>query len=87
MRRSPLANDFVTRRDIEALQKSAAGATRYLEASLQNAEVAADAGHVAGTGGALALEERRSTALQRPTAAKTVAMAAMTRAVRQACRC
>src|SRR5213083_1682681 len=31
-----VTTDFVTRRDIEALQKSAAGATRYLEASLQN---------------------------------------------------
>jgi ABC-type protease/lipase transport system fused ATPase/permease subunit len=35
-----LFNDFITRRDIESLQKAAAGASRYLEASLQNAEVA-----------------------------------------------
>jgi len=79
-----VTTDFVTRRDIEALQKSAAGATRYLEASLQNAEVA----QTLGMGAAL-VERWRSknaevSALQRPTASKTVAMAAATRAVRQA---
>jgi ABC-type protease/lipase transport system fused ATPase/permease subunit len=35
-----LINDFLTRRDIAALQKAAGGATRYLEASMVNAEVA-----------------------------------------------
>src|SRR6185369_6512951 len=40
-------NDRITRRDIEALQKEASQANRYLEASLQNAEVA----QVLGMGG------------------------------------
>ena len=79
-----LINDFVTRRDIEALQKSAAGATRYLEASLQNAEVAQALGM---TDALVARWQRRNAevvALQQPTATKTVAMAALTRIVRQA---
>lgn len=79
-----LINDFVTRREIEALQKAAAGATRYLEASLHNAEVA----QTLGMTDALIARWRRKnaevTALQQPTAAKTVAMAALTRTVRQA---
>jgi PrtD family type I secretion system ABC transporter len=78
-----LINDFATRREIEALQKAAAGATRYLEASLQNAEVA----QTLGMTDALVARWRRKnaevTALQRPTATKTVAMAALTRTVRQ----
>ena len=79
-----LINDFVTRREIEALQKAAAGATRYLEASLQNAEVAQTLGM---TDALVARWQRRNaevTALQHPTATKTVAMAALTRTVRQA---
>jgi PrtD family type I secretion system ABC transporter len=79
-----LVNDFVTRRDIEALQKAAAGATRYLEASLQNAEVAQTLGM---TEALVARWQRRNAevaALQHPTATKTVAMAALTRTVRQA---
>ena len=78
-----LVNDFVTRRDIEALQKSASGATRYLEASLQNAEVAQTLGM---TDALIARWQRQNaevTALQKPTAAKSVAMAALTRTVRQ----
>jgi PrtD family type I secretion system ABC transporter len=79
-----LINDFVTRREIEALQKAAAGATRYLEASLHNAEVA----QTLGMTDALIVRWRQKnadvTALQQPTAAKTVAIAALTRAVRQA---
>ena len=39
-----LINDRITRRDIEALQREAAKASRYLEASLQNAEVAQSLG-------------------------------------------
>jgi PrtD family type I secretion system ABC transporter len=78
-----LINDFATRREIEALQKAAAGATRYLEASLQNAEVA----QTLGMTDALVARWRRKnaevTALQHPTATKTVAMAALTRTVRQ----
>ncbi|WP_280151456.1 type I secretion system permease/ATPase [Piscinibacter sp. XHJ-5] len=79
-----LVNDVVTRRDIEALQKAAASATRYLEASLQNAEVA----QTLGMTDALVARWRRKnaevTALQDPTATRTVAMAALTRTVRQA---
>jgi PrtD family type I secretion system ABC transporter len=79
-----VVNDIVTRREIEDLQKAAAGATRYLEASLQNAEVA----QTLGMTDALVARWRRKnaevTALQQPTAARTVAMAALTRTVRQA---
>ena len=76
-------NDIVTRREIEALQRAAAGATRYLESSLNNAEVA----QTLGMTDALITHWRRKnaevTALQRPTATKTVAMAALTRTTRQ----
>jgi len=78
-----LINDFLTRHSIEALQKSAAGATRYLEASLHNAEVA----QVLGMTDALISRWRQKNAvvaaLQRPTAVRTVAMAALTRTMRQ----
>jgi PrtD family type I secretion system ABC transporter len=79
-----LINDFITRREIEQLQKAAAGAARYLEASLQNAEVA----QTLGMTGTLVARWRQKnaevTALQHPSATKTVAMAALTRTVRQA---
>jgi PrtD family type I secretion system ABC transporter len=76
-------NDRITRRDIEALQKEAAKATRYLESSLHNAEVVQSL----GMGDALiarwqALNARVSE-LQGPTARKSVAMAAFTRMTRQ----
>lgn len=78
-----LTNDRITRRDIEALQREAAKATRYLEASLQNAEVAQSL----GMGDALIARWRQLsanvTALQGPTSRKSVAMAALTRATRQ----
>ena len=76
-------NDFLTRRDIESLQKAAGAATRYLEASLANAEVAQALGM---TGALLArwrLKNAEATALQGPTASKSVLMAATTRTVRQ----
>ena len=79
-----VVNDRVTRRDIEALQKEAARATRYLEASMQNAELAQSL----GMGDALIDRWRHLnagvTALQGPTARKSVAMAALTRTTRQA---
>jgi PrtD family type I secretion system ABC transporter len=78
-----LINDFVTRREIEALQKAAAGATRYLEASLQNAEVAQTLGMTDALIARWRQKNAEVTALQQPTAAKTVAMAALTRTVRQ----
>lgn len=77
-------NDRITRRDIEALQKEAAKATRYLESSMQNAEVVQSL----GMGDALIGRWRNLnagvTALQGPTARKSVAMAAFTRTTRQA---
>jgi PrtD family type I secretion system ABC transporter len=77
-------NDRITRRDIEALQRQAARSTRYLEMSMQNAEVVQSL----GMGGALIGRWRtlnaKVTELQRPTARKSVAMAATTRATRQA---
>lgn len=79
-----VVNDRATRRDIEALQKEAARATRYLEASMQNAELAQSL----GMGDALIARWRQLnagvTALQGPTARKSVAMAALTRTTRQA---
>ena len=77
-----LINDFVTRREIEALQKTAAGATRYLEASLQNAEVAQTLGMTDALVARWRQKNAEVTALQQPTATKTVAMAALTRTVR-----
>jgi PrtD family type I secretion system ABC transporter len=79
-----LINDFATRREIEALQKAAAGATRYLEASLQNAEVAQTLGMTDALVARWRQKNAEVTALQQPTATKTVAMAALTRTVRQA---
>jgi PrtD family type I secretion system ABC transporter len=79
-----VVNDRVTRRDIEALQKEAARTTRYLEGSMQNAELAQSL----GMGDALIARWRQLntgvTALQGPTARKSVAMAALTRTTRQA---
>jgi len=78
-----LINDFATRREIEALQKAAADATRYLEASLQNAEVAQTLGMTDALVARWRCKNAEVTALQHPTATKTVAMAALTRTVRQ----
>jgi PrtD family type I secretion system ABC transporter len=79
-----VVNDRITRRDIEALQKEAARATRYLESSMQNAEVVQSL----GMGDALVKRWRelnaKVTTLQGPTARKSVAMAAFTRTTRQA---
>lgn len=76
-------NDRITRKNIEALQQEAARSTRYLESSMQNAEVVQSL----GMGGALIAKWRglnaRVTELQRPTARRSVAMAALTRATRQ----
>ena len=78
-----LFNDRLTRRDIEALQKEASKATRYLESSMHNAEVVQSL----GMGDALIARWRKLNAavtqLQGPTARKTVAMAAFTRTTRQ----
>lgn len=78
-----VANDRMTRRGIESVQKEASGASRYLEASLQNAEVA----QVLGMGGNLIERWQGMSAevhaLQMPTARRSVTMAALTRTVRQ----
>jgi PrtD family type I secretion system ABC transporter len=79
-----LLNDRITRRDIEALQKEAAVATRYLESSMQNAEVVQSLGMGDALLGRWRDLNARVTALQGPTARKSVAMAALTRATRQA---
>lgn len=77
-------NDVLTRRDIEALQKSAASATRYLEASFANAEVVQTLGMADALLARWQQQNAEVAALQRPTARKTVAMAAFTRTLRQA---
>ena len=78
-----LVNDLATHRDIEALQQSTAGATRYLEASLNNAEVA----QALGMTSALLERWRQKTTealpLQRPVAVRIAALFALTRALRQ----
>ena len=79
-----IVNDRLTRSDIEQLQKAAADATRYLEASLQNSEVAQTMGMTSSLISRWRRKNAEVTALQRPTATRTVAMAALTRTVRQA---
>jgi PrtD family type I secretion system ABC transporter len=78
-----VANDRLTRGDIEALQKEASKATRFLETSMHNAEVVQSL----GMGDTLVRRwqelNARVTELQRPTARKSVAMAAFTRMTRQ----
>jgi PrtD family type I secretion system ABC transporter len=78
-----LLNDWMTRRDIEVLQAEAAKATRYLESSIHNAEVV----QALGMGDALLARWRQLnqgvTALQRPAARRSVALAAATRTTRQ----
>src|SRR5690606_21929173 len=79
-----LLNDRLTRRRIETVQVDAWKANRYLEASLENAEVAETLGMRQAL---IARWSRMNTAvtdLQRPTARRSVAMAALTRMFRQA---
>ena len=77
-------NDRLTRRDIEAVQKSAAGAQRYLETSLANAEVS----HALGMTDSLIARWRQKNLetlqVQQPMAGKAVALTALTRTLRQA---
>jgi PrtD family type I secretion system ABC transporter len=78
-----VANDRLTRRDIESMQKASARSTRYLEASMQNAEVVQSLGMADHL-----LDRWRTingdvTALQGPGARRAVAMAALTRSTRQ----
>lgn len=78
-----LANDLMTRRQIEAVQRAAAGATRYLETSLQNAEVAQTMGMTDALIARWRAKNAEVGAMQRPAASRSVAMTALTRTVRQ----
>jgi PrtD family type I secretion system ABC transporter len=78
-----VVNDRITRSDIEALQKEAAKATRYLESSMHNAEVVQSLGMGDALIGRWQGLNARVTELQGPTARKSVAMAAFTRMTRQ----
>src|SRR6185369_1208849 len=77
-------NDSITRRDIETVVRVSAGATRYLEASLQNAEVAQTLGMTDALLGRWRQKNAEAAMIQGSTARKTVMMAAITRTMRQA---
>jgi PrtD family type I secretion system ABC transporter len=77
-------NDRITRSNIEALQQEAARTTRYLESSMQNAEVVQSLGMSEALVARWRQLNARVTELQQPTMHKSIAMAAMTRTTRQA---
>ena len=77
------ANDWLTRSDIDALQQQATAAGRYLESSFANAEVAQALGMAPALIGRWQELNDKVTALQRPIARRTVAVAAATRVLRQ----
>ena len=77
-------NDRLTRRSIESLQRSASGAQRYLEASIANAEAAEAMGMADALLARWQHMNARILELQRPTAQRSVALAALTRMTRQA---
>ena len=79
-----MANDFLTRRDIESLQRAAGSASRYLDASLHNAEAAQAMGMTDALLARWRQKNAEVTALQGPTARKSVLMTATTRTLRQA---
>jgi PrtD family type I secretion system ABC transporter len=79
-----VVNDLVTRRGIEAVVKSSTAATRYLEASMQNAEVAQTLGMTPALTARWRAMNADASALQAPISRRTIAMAALTRMVRQA---
>ena len=79
-----VVNDRVTRRDIEALQKEATVATRTLEDSLANAEVAQTMGMADALLGRWQKRSDLVAELQRNAARKSVAMTTFTRMTRQA---
>jgi len=76
-------NGRITRSGIETLQKEAAKATRYLEASLHNAEVVQSLGMADALIRRWQGQNAKVSALQAATARKSVAMAAFTRMTRQ----
>jgi PrtD family type I secretion system ABC transporter len=79
-----ILNDRMTRSGIEAVQREAVGAGRYLEASLANAEVVQALGMAPALIGRWRRMNQKVTELQRPIARKSVAMTSTTRALRQA---
>jgi PrtD family type I secretion system ABC transporter len=78
-----LLNHRLTRQPIEALQREAGDAQRYLDLAMQNAEAA----EAMGMGPALVHRWQelsgKVAALQRPTARLTVSMSTLTRVLRQ----
>lgn len=79
-----IANDRYTRHALETLQKAASGSTRYLETALANAEVVQSLGMSDALIARWRQKNAEAAALQGPTAQRTVAMAALTRTLRQA---
>jgi PrtD family type I secretion system ABC transporter len=78
-----VANDRLTRHAIESLQKATAGATRYLETSLANAEVVQSLGMAHALIARWREKSADAATLQGPAAHRTLAMAALTRTLRQ----
>lgn len=78
-----LLNDRITRRGIESVQREAARSTRYLEASMQNAEVAQALGMSNALIDRWRVLNAKVSELQGPTARRSVGMAAITRTTRQ----
>lgn len=78
-----VVNDRMTRSSIDKLQREAAGASRYLETSLANAEIAQTLGMTDALLDRWRDKNAQVLVLQEETARKTVAMAALTRMLRQ----
>ncbi len=78
-----LLNDRLTRQGIESLQRGTSRTQRYLEASMANAEVAEAMGMAESLLQRWQKMNSRMLGLQRPTAQRSVAMAAITRTTRQ----
>ncbi len=78
-----LLNHWLTRYSIEALQRGATRTQRYLEASMANAEAAEAMGMADALLARWQKMNTRVLALQRPTAQRSVALAAFTRMTRQ----
>jgi PrtD family type I secretion system ABC transporter len=79
-----LLNDRITRRGIEKLQSAAAGTTRYLEASMAQAEIVQALGMRKAVLARWQAKTDEVALLHGPVARRTVGMAALTRTVRQA---
>lgn len=79
-----LLNDGLTRRPIEAVQHRASRTQRYLEASMTNAEAVEAMGMADALLARWHQMNKEVQLIQRPTARRSVALAAGTRATRQA---